>query len=70
MSLGALFRDGSGWAVFVVRQGMARKQAVETPRRSSTDALVTTGLTPGERVILYPAERVRDGTKVRPIAVR
>jgi HlyD family secretion protein len=68
--VGAIFRDGSGWAVFVVRDGVARKQPIEVPRRSSTQALVVSGLTPGERVILYPAERVRDGTKVRLIAAR
>jgi HlyD family secretion protein len=68
--VGAIFRDGSGWAVFVVRDSIARKQPIEVPRRSSTEALVMNGLTPGERVILYPAERVRDGTKVRLITVR
>ena len=68
--VGAIFRDGSAWAVFVVRDGVARKQAVELPRRSSTAALVSKGLAPTDRVILYPAERVRDGTKVRLITVR
>jgi HlyD family secretion protein len=68
--VGALFRDGSGWAVFAVRTGVARKQPIEAPRRSSTAALVTQGLASGERVILYPADRVSDGTRVRSIAMR
>jgi HlyD family secretion protein len=68
--VGAIFRDAGGWAVFVVRDGFARKQPIDVPRRSSTDALVLSGVTPGERVILYPAERVRDGAKVRLITLR
>lgn len=63
--VGAIFRHGKGWAVFVVREGRARLQPVEAPRRSSTDALIENGVSPGDRVILYPAERVRDGTRVR-----
>lgn len=71
--LGAIFRHGTGWAVFVVRGGYARTQPVEAPRRSSTHALIEKGVAPGDRVVLYPAERVRDGTRVRllkPSAVR
>jgi HlyD family secretion protein len=68
--VGAIFRDGDGWAVFAVRGNTARKQSIEAPRRSSTSALVVNGLAAGERVILYPAERVRDGTRVRAISVR
>jgi HlyD family secretion protein len=68
--VGAIFREGEGWALFVVRDAIARKRAIEVPRRSSRHALVTSGLAPGERVILYPADRVRDGTKVRIINLR
>jgi HlyD family secretion protein len=68
--VGALFRDGNQWAVFAVRDGVARKQTIEMPRRSSSHGLVAHGLTAGERVILYPAERVRDGTKIRIVARR
>lgn len=68
--VGSIFRDGRGWAVFVVRDGVARKQGIEVLRRSSTEALVANGLSAGERVVLYPADRVRDGTKVRLIALR
>ena len=63
--LGAIFRDGDGWAVFVVRNSHARKQAVDAPRRSSTHALIEHGVAPEDRVVLYPAERVRDGARVR-----
>jgi HlyD family secretion protein len=68
--VGSIFRDGAGWAAFVIRDGVARKQPIELTRRSSTEALLTKGLAPGERVILYPAERVQDGTKVRLITLR
>jgi len=63
--VGAIFRHGEGWAVFVVRESHARLQPLDAPRRSSTHALVEKGLEPGDRVVLYPAERVRDGTRVK-----
>jgi HlyD family secretion protein len=66
--LGALFRTGKGWSVFVVRDGYAHLQAVDAPRRSRTHALIESGLAPGDAVILYPAERVQDRVRVRSLA--
>jgi HlyD family secretion protein len=60
----ALFRDGEGQAVFVLEDGVARKRAVSAPRRNATEALVEKGLGPGERVIVYPSDALRDGARV------
>ncbi len=63
----ALFRDGAGWAVFVVDDGRARKRAVGLGGRNSGEAWVEQGLEPGERVIVYPSDRVADGKRVQVI---
>ena len=43
----------------------AVKRAVKAPRRNGSDALVEEGLQPGERVVVYPSDALRDGAKVR-----
>jgi len=60
----ALFRDGEGWAVFVLEGERARKRAVKTSRRNVAEALVDEGLQPGERVVVYPSDALRDGSRV------
>jgi HlyD family secretion protein len=61
--VGAVFREGERRAVFVIRNGVAQKRRIETPRRNSQDALVTSGLAPGEQVIVYPSQAVEDGVR-------
>jgi HlyD family secretion protein len=68
--VGALFRDGDGWAVFVAEDGVARKRAVQAPRRNAREALVAQGLQPGEKVVVYPSDALRDGARVADAAAR
>jgi HlyD family secretion protein len=60
----ALFRDGDGWAAFVIDRGRARKRPVASPRRSAREALIEGGLAEGEDVILYPSDVITDGVTV------
>jgi HlyD family secretion protein len=62
--VGALFRDGEGWAAFVAEGGRARKRAVKPPRRNGAEALIEAGLQPGERVIVYPSDALSDGARI------
>ena len=62
--VGALFREGDGWSVFVAEGGRARKRAVKAPRRNGTEALVEAGLEPGEQVIVYPSDALKDGSRL------
>jgi HlyD family secretion protein len=62
--LGALFRDGEHWAVFVAVDGLAEKRHVSLGRRNTRAAEVTDGLRPGDRPILHPSERIAPGTPV------
>ena len=64
--LGALFRQGDAWAVFVVEGGRARLRRVEVEQRNNREAAVGRGLAAGERVIAYPSDAVRDGVRVEP----
>jgi HlyD family secretion protein len=60
----ALFREGEGFAAFVVEGDTARKRAVKAPRRNATEALVEEGLQPGEQVVVYPSDALREGARV------
>ena len=63
----ALWRDADGWAVFAVENGRARKRAVRAPRRNGVEALIEDGLRPGERVVVYPSDALREGSKIEPV---
>ena len=62
--VGALFREGDGWAVFVADGGRAVKRPVKAAQRNNTEARVEEGLRPGERVIVYPSDALRDGSRI------
>jgi HlyD family secretion protein len=61
---GALFREGDSWEVFTVEGGKARKRRVEIESRNPAKAVVASGLQAGETVILYPGDKIREGTRV------
>jgi HlyD family secretion protein len=61
---GALFRDGDSWAVFVVSEGRAKLTHVTLDHRNDNEAEVIDGLKQGDRVILYPGDRVEQGSRV------
>ena len=61
----ALFRDGDGWATFVVQQGKAVKRVVQVGQRTGLAAQIVAGIQAGERVISHPDDRVREGVSVK-----
>ncbi len=60
----ALFRQGPDWSVFVEADGRAELRKVQIGRRNSLDAEVLGGLEAGERVVLYPGDRVSAGVRI------
>jgi HlyD family secretion protein len=62
--VGALFRRGEGWAVFVLEEGRAALRQVKVARRNGSDAMIEEGLKPGEQVIVYPSDALVDGARV------
>jgi HlyD family secretion protein len=63
----ALFRTGAEWGVFVAEDGRAHLRPVRIGRRGAAEAEVVEGLAPGEQVVLFASDRVRDGVRVRPV---
>lgn len=61
----ALFRHGDDWAVFTVRDGRAMQKVVRIGQSNGVDAEVVEGLSPGDRVILFPSATLSDGMRVR-----
>ncbi len=62
--VGALFRDGSDWATYVVRDGRAQLQTISLGERNESFAQVLDGLQAGDLVVLHPSDRVADGVTV------
>ncbi len=62
--MGSPSRDGAGWAVFVAEGGRAVKRSVRVPRRNGVEALVESGLQPGEKVVVYPSDALAEGKRI------
>ncbi|HZM33104.1 MAG TPA: HlyD family efflux transporter periplasmic adaptor subunit [Burkholderiales bacterium] len=62
--VGALFREEERWMVFVAQGREARKREVKLERRNSLEAMVSGGVEPGERVVVYPSDALRDGSRI------
>lgn len=62
----ALFRGDDEWFVFISEHGLARRRSVAVGHRNELETEILSGLTPGQRVILYPNDQVLDGVKLAP----
>ncbi|HSJ63642.1 MAG TPA: efflux RND transporter periplasmic adaptor subunit [Gemmatimonadaceae bacterium] len=60
----AVFRNGAGWRVFRVSDRRARLTTVTVGERTGARAQILAGLSPGDEVILFPADDLQDGTRV------
>jgi HlyD family secretion protein len=63
--IGAFFRRGDVWQVFIVDRGRARLRTVKVLRRSGRLAAIAEGLRPGETVVVYPPAALKEGSAVR-----
>jgi HlyD family secretion protein len=63
---GALFRHGSGWALFRIEDDEAKLTTVRIGHRGETEAEVVSGLAAGAIVAVHPGDRVKDGVSVEP----
>jgi len=64
--IGALFRRGDAWTVFVVEEGRGHLREIQVARLSGHLAAIAQGVRPGEIVVVYPPAALADGSKVRP----
>jgi HlyD family secretion protein len=63
--LGALVRADGGWAVFRVADGRARLTPVTVGAITDREAEVRKGLRGGERLVVFPSDKVVDGVRMR-----
>jgi HlyD family secretion protein len=67
----ALFRGGAAggddWSVFVVNEGRAQRRAVKLGARAPLQAWIADGLVAGDRVVVYPSDRLADGARVKVV---
>ncbi len=61
----ALFRHGSGWAVFIPISERARLQPVEIGPSGGGFTMIASGLEVGEEVIVHPGRDIEDGVRVQ-----
>ncbi len=62
--LGATFRHGGGWALYVADGGVVRVRPVTLGARSESAVEVVSGVAVGDRVVVHPSERVADGVRI------
>jgi len=60
----SLFRYNSGWAVFVIENGLAVRREVKVGQRNGLIAQVLEGVNEGEQVINHPNDEVDDAKRV------
>lgn len=65
LPLAALFRHGEDWAVYVADEDRARLRLIDIAQRNDHHAVVIHGLEADERVVLYPDERIANGTRIK-----
>ena len=66
VATGALFQRGGKWQTFVIDGSRARLRDVEVGLTNGVASEVRSGLKEGERVVVYPGDKIRDGIRVRP----
>ena len=63
--VGALIRSGGGWAAYRIEGGRARLRPLQVGAITDDKAEVLQGLVPGDRVVVFPSDRIRDRVRVK-----
>lgn len=66
---GALFQRGERWEAFVIDGGRAQLRTVKLGRGNGVETEVVDGLREGDRLIVYPGDKVTDGTRVSALTI-
>ena len=66
---GALFQRGTSWRAFVFEKGRAQLRDVKVGRTNGLETEILDGLRENDRVVVYPGDKVADGTRVEAITV-
>ena len=63
--VGALFRRGDGWAVFLVDQNVVKLQPVKLGQRNDTEGEILEGLSEGQTLVLHPPDTLQDAMHIK-----
>ncbi len=63
---GSLFRNGNGWAAYVVANGKAQLRSVQVGRSNGLETQVLEGLNENDLVIVHPSDKITPGVAVTP----
>jgi HlyD family secretion protein len=66
---GALFQRGGVWQVFAIEAGRSKLRSVKVGRSNGVETEIMEGLGEGTRVVVYPGDKVVNGTRVAPLSV-
>ncbi len=66
---GALFQRGGAWRTFVIEGGRVQSRTVKVGRSNGVQTEIIEGLREGDRVVVYPGDKVFDGTRVTPLVI-
>lgn len=64
--LGALFRRGNDWALYKLVDDRAKLTEVQAAEADPHFRAVTSGITEGDAVIVFPGSSITDGTRIEP----
>jgi len=64
---GALFQIGNDWFTFAVDGGTVEQRPITVGLNNGLEAEIISGLAEGDEVVLYPGDRVTDGSRVEQI---
>jgi len=60
----ALFRDGTDWACYIVTGETVQMKTLDLGARDNGFAVVQSGLSAGDRVVLHPSDQLKNGSLV------
>jgi HlyD family secretion protein len=66
---GALFQRNGNWETFVIESGRAYSRRVQPGRGNGVETEIIEGLREGDQVVVYPGDKVVEGTRVTPLVV-
>jgi HlyD family secretion protein len=66
---GALFQRGGIWQTFAIEGGVARLRTIKVGHTNGLETEIIEGLNEGDRVAIYPGDKVSDGVRVTAINI-
>lgn len=66
---GALFQRGDAWQTFVDVDGRTTLRTVQVGHTNGLETEIAGGLSAGERVVVFPGDKIEDGSRVSEIVV-